>query len=269
MNPSAGRSELYRNPAKYLVLAFILIILQHSSPLPGSTKSFDNHSLFRPGEKLMYRAKWHVIPAGELTLEVLPIENINGKKAYHFAMITKTNEVVDLVYKVRERQDSYVDINMTHSVLYKKWSEGKHPRDVVVNFDWEKLEATRSNFGEKMTPVHIVPGTFDPLALFFVIRLRDIRENSVLEIPITEGDNNIAVKATVTKREIVEIEENKYDAFEVIPDMEKLESQRAVKKGDVPELIIWVTADDKKIPVKIQSRVRVGYFTFELVSVKP
>ena len=88
---------------------------------------------------------------------------------------------------------------MTHSILYKKVSEGEHPRDVIVNFYWETLEATRSNFGEKMAPVHIVPGTFDTVSLYYVIRLKDIKENSLIEIPISEGDNNIMVKATVAK----------------------------------------------------------------------
>jgi hypothetical protein len=41
-----------------------------------------------------------------------------------------------------------------------------------------------------------------------------------------------------------------------------------IKKGDVPQLKIWFTADDKRIPVKIQSKVKVGYFIFELVAVE-
>ena len=53
-------------------------------------------------------------------MEVLPKETIDGVEAYHFAMITKTNAGVDLLYKVRERQDSFVDSNMIHSILYKK-----------------------------------------------------------------------------------------------------------------------------------------------------
>ena len=268
MTVSVG-SRSYRNPAKYLVLILILVISPLFFPMTGNTQAFDKPLPFHPGEKLTYRAKWGPITAGELTLEVLPMETIDGVKAYHFAMITKTNATIDHIYKVRERQDSYCDGDMTHSILYKKVSEGEHPRDVIVNFYWDKLEATRSNFGEKMAPVHILPGTFDTVSLYYVIRLKDIRENNVIEIPISEGDNNIMVKASVTKREMIKIDEKMYDTFEVIPDMEKLEAQHVVKKGDVPELIIWFTADDKRIPVKIQSKVKVGYFIFELIAIEP
>ena len=267
MTVSVG-SRSYRNPAKYLVLILILVISPLFFPMTGNTQAFDKPLPFHPGEKLTYRAKWGPITAGELTLEVLPMETIDGVKAYHFAMITKTNATIDHIYKVRERQDSYCDGDMTHSILYKKVSEGEHPRDVIVNFYWEKLEATRSNFGEKMAPVPIVPGTFDTVSLYYVIRLKDIKENSLIEIPISEGDNNIMVKASVARRELIKIDEKMYDTFEVIPDMEKLESQNVVKKGDVPQLRIWFTADDKRIPVKIQSKVKAGYFIFELIAVE-
>ena len=73
-------------------------------------------------------------------------------------MITKTNAAVDLLYKIRERQDSFVDGNMTHSILYKKREESKHPRDIIVNFDWDKLEATHTNFGEKSPPIQYPAG---------------------------------------------------------------------------------------------------------------
>ena len=263
------RSGIYGNHAKCLFFALILVIFSLFPPITGSTGASTKPFPFHPGEKLTYRAKWGFIQAGELTLEVLPIETIDGVKAYHFTMIMKTSSTIDHIYKVRERQDSYCDIGMTHSILYKKVSEGEHPRDVIVNFYWDKLEATRSNFGQKMAPVHIVPGTFDTVSLYYVIRLKDIKENSLIEIPISEGDNNIMVKASVARRETIKIDEKMYDTFEVIPDIEKLESQHVVKKGDVPELVIWFTADDKRIPVKIQSNVKVGYFIFELIAVEP
>lgn len=262
-------SGIYRNHARCLVFVLTFILLSLFPSTIAATRASAKSFPFHPGEKLTYRATWGFIPAGELTMEVLPMETIDNIQVYHFAMITKTSPTIDHIYRVRERQDSYCDIAMTHSILYKKVAEGEHPRDVIVNFYWDKLEATRSNFGEKMAPVHIVPGTFDTVSLYYVIRLKDIRENNVIEIPISEGDNNIMVKARVVKREMIKINEKVYDTFEVIPDMEKLEAQHVVKKGDVPELKIWFTADDKKIPVRIQSKVKVGYFIFELIAIEP
>lgn len=258
---------IYRRFQNFLMLALIMTIVSGSSCICGNIQGFDKKAPFYPGERLVYRARWGVLPAGEVTLEVLPKETIDGVETYHFAMITKTNAAVDLFYKIRERQDSYIDTDITHSILYKKKNESKHPRDMIVNFNWEKREASYANFGEKKAPIHIVPGSFDPLAIFFILRLYDLKENSVIEIPVTDGNKNIGVKATVTKREMIEVEEKKYDTFAVTPDMERLEN--IVKKSDNPQLKIWFTADDKKIPVKIQSKVGIVSFIFELTSIAP
>ena len=216
---------------------------------------------------MTYEGKWGPIPAGEVTLEVLPKEMINGVAAYHFAMTTKTNAAVDLIYKIREREDSFVDSNLTRSILYKKREESKHPRDIIVNFDWDKLEATRTNFGEKSPPIHILPGTVDPLALLYILRLQDLKENMVIEIPVTDGNTNYAVKATVGKRDTIEIQGKVYPAFEVTPDMEKLEN--IVKKSENSQLKILYTADAQKIPLRINSKVGIVSFVFELVSNVP
>jgi hypothetical protein len=233
----------------------------------GSARAMDKKIPFYPGEKLMYEGRWGIIPAGDVTLEVLPKEIIKGVETYHFSMITKTNAVVDLLYKIRERQDSYVDTGMTRSVFYKKRTESKHPRDIVINFNWEKLEATYVNFGKDAPTIPILPGSFDPLALFFILRLHDLNENAVIEIPITDGSTNFRVKATIGKKDVIEIKGKMYNSIEVTPDMERLEN--IVKKSDNPQLRIWFSADEKKIPLKIQSKVGIVSFIFEFVAMAP
>lgn len=249
------------------MLAITLILFIPSSLIGDSTSVVEGKISFHPGEKLTYEGTWGPIPAGEVTLEVLPKEVINGIETYHFAMTTKTNAAVDLLYKIRERQDSFVATDMTRSILYKIRAEGKHPRDVVVNFDWERRKAIRSNFGEKSPPIQILPGSFDPLALLYILRLQELKENTVIEIPVTDGGTNYGVKATVGKRDIIAIRGNRYHAFEVTPDMERL--QDVIKKSDNPHFKIWYTADEKKIPLRIRSNVGIVTFIFELISLAP
>jgi hypothetical protein len=249
---------------KHGICAFICAICCFPFLIGGMASAASNAVPFQPGEKFTYTARWGIIAAGEVTLEVLPMQTVNGVEAYHFAMITKTNGALDFFYPIRERQDSYVDSGMTHSLLYKKRTEGKYPRDIIVYFDWAKQETTRSNFGEKMAPIHIDPGTFDPLSFIFVIRLQDITKKPVFQIPITEGDRNLIIKGSVAQREQIEIGGTIYDTFQVVPDMEQLEADQIVKKSDEPELKIWFTADSKKIPVRIRSKVKLGHLDFDL-----
>jgi len=264
------QERIYHGFTKSIILDLVLIpmlflnftLVNASDKVPPGTGI-----PFQIGEKLRYRGTWGIIPAGELTLEVLPKEIINGIEAYHFLMITKTSKVVDLVYKIRERQDSYVDTGMTHSIFYKKKTESQHPRDESINFNWDKLEATYTNFGQTKPPIHILPGTFDPLALFYALRFHNLKENSVINMPLTDGnDLNIEVRANVGKKEMIEIEGKMYEAIEITPNMVMLDKlDKVVKKSDHPQLKVWVTADEKKIPIKIRTKVGIISFDFDLV----
>jgi hypothetical protein len=258
---------VYRRSVQPLILAFIFVLFLPPSLISGSARVINKKIPFSPGERLTYEGYWGPIPAGDVTLEVLPKETIDGIEAYHFAMITKTNAAVDLLYKIRERQDSFVDSHMTHSILYKKRTESKHSREIIVNFDWNTFEATHTNFGEKSLPIGILPGSFDPLALLFILRLQDLKENSVIEIPVTDGHVNYWVKATVGKRDSIEIQGKMHQAFEVTPDMDRLEN--IVEKSENPQLKIWYTADERKIPLRIRSKLGIVSFVFDLVSIAP
>lgn len=256
--------------AKFIILVLLPIIFLTFAIIVTGKVPPRRGIPFQVGEKLTYKGTWGTIPAGELTLEVLPKKTINGIKAYHFVMITKTNEKVDLIYKIRERQDSYVDTGMKHSILYKKKTESKHPRDVSINFNWKKREATYTNFGRKRPPLHILKGTFDPLALFYAIRFQNLKANSEIYVPLTDGKLNVEVRAIVGKRDMIEIEGKMYDTLEITPDMDMLDNlDKVVKKSDNPQLKIWVTADEKKIPVKIRTKVGIISFDFDLVTSPP
>ncbi|HOD36112.1 MAG TPA: DUF3108 domain-containing protein [Syntrophales bacterium] len=246
------------------VLAVFLVIALASSPGPCSAKAATKEAPFHPGEKFVYRASWGMLTAGDAVIEVLPYKTYKDVRTYHFMMETKTNAVVDLIYKIRERQDAYPDVQMSRTLYYSKKATGEHPRDVVVTFDWEKMTATYTNFGQAEKPVPIRAGTFDPLSLFFVVRLYPMKEGDVLEIPVTDGKKMIATRARVDRREKLVIDGKPYDTYLIIPEMERLE--KVFGKEKEPDMMLWYTADEKKLPVKIQTKVAVGSFVFELIS---
>jgi hypothetical protein len=230
-----------------------------------NTKAGEKKLPFHPGERLVFEVKWAFIPAGEAVLEIFPIETIDGVKSYHFVMSVKTYEFVDLFYKVRDRIESYTDVGMTHSILYKKRSKGKANKDVVVKFDWEKEEALYSDFGEKRDPISIFSGSFDPLSVFYAFRWHDLKENREIQTAVTDGDISVMGKVKVIKREKITVPTGEYDTFLVEPDLKHIGG--VFKQSKNAKLQIWVTSDHRHIPIKIKSKVKVGSFVAELVSV--
>jgi hypothetical protein len=245
-----------------LILATLMGTLAFSSV----TMAKEDRYPFSPGEKLTFQVRWAFIPAGEAVLEVCPIETMNGRKVYHFTLSARSYPIVDLFYKVRDRIEAFTDEKLTHSILYKETKEGGRKKRVVVRFNWEKGEAQRSNFGEKRAPIPVKAGTFDPLSVYYALRLHDLKENMEIEKPLTDGKKWILGRARVVKREKVTVLNGTYDTYLVEPSLEHIGG--VFKKSKDAKLQIWVTADARRIPVKIKSKVAIGSFVGELMSME-
>jgi hypothetical protein len=153
---------------------------------------------------------------------------------------------------------------MTHSILYRKKQQGKSKRNVVVNFDWKKNEARYSNFDEQGEPLSISPGSFDPLSVFYAFRLFDLVKGSKIIAPVTDGKKFVIGEATVLRKEKIYVADEWHETFLVEPDLKHIGG--IFKKSKNAKLRIWVTADKRRMPIKIKSKVAVGSFVAELVS---
>ena len=242
------------------IIVFITILGSSHDIIAG-----EKDSPFHPGEKLTFVLKWTIIPAGESVLEVLPMETMDGVKTYHFLMTAKSNAFIDAFYKVRDRIDAYTNIEMTHSVLYKKKQrEGNSHRDVIVKFDWQNNKAQYTNLNEKRPPIDIMPGSFDPLSAFYFVRFFDFKKTSKIERPVTDGKKCIICKLSVIKRETLKLKSGTYDTYLIEPELKHIGG--VFEKSKDAKIQLWVTADKRRMPVKIKSKVVVGSFVGELVS---
>jgi len=244
-------------------LVISLIFFSIISCLPAQTPAAERIP-FHTGEKMVFQVRWAFIVAGEAVIEVLPVETFNGEDSYHFVFTARTSPFVDIFYKVRDRVDSYADINMNHSLYYKKKHQGHSHEEASVEFDWEKEEAQYSEGGKAREPVSIMPGTFDPLSVFYAFRIHAVNNQFEIGIPVTDGKKCIMGKASVIRRERIKVAGISYDTFMVEPEIEHIGG--VFEKSEDARLQIWVTADDRCIPVRIKSKVTVGSFVADLVS---
>ena len=250
--------------ALFLTTMFAIVFAEGAERAP-----IDNRGQipFQVGEKLNYVLKWSVIPVGKATLQVSDGESEIGSPAYLFQVSVKSYPMIDLIYKVRDHIESYTDRSMTHSLLYsKKQREGRHKRDVRVEFDWDQSQAHYFSKGKYKKTVTLLPGTFDPLAVFYAFRLNPLADDLEVEAPVTDGKKCVMGRARVIKREDVSVAAGEFDAFLIEPDLRHIGG--IFKKSKGAKLRVWVTADKRRIVVKAKSKVAVGHFTAELVSME-
>lgn len=218
---------------------------------------------FQPGETMSFTFGWNLVPGGTGTMEVLPVTEVDGVEAYHFAMTAKSNSFIDLFYKVRDRYESYADRGMTHSLLYSELKKGSDKRDISVTFDWENQTAQYTNFGKSKDPISVLPGSFDPLSVYYAFRLIDLEVGKIIEIPVTDGKKSVIGRARVTKRETILVDGREFDTYRIQPYLEHFGG--VFKKSKKAKLDIWLTADEKKIPVRMRVKVIIGSVTFEYI----
>jgi hypothetical protein len=221
---------------------------------------------FAPGERLRFRLRWTVVPAGEATLEVLPFQTIDGQKTYHFRLTAKSNLLIDPIYKVRDRIDAYASIDMTRAILYHhKQHEGDNRKNVEVRFNWEQAIALY-NDGQTDNEIPIKPGTFDPLSVFYYSRLADFGTDGLIQCPVSDGKKCVDGQARIVKKETIKVLCGWYDTYLIEPDLKHVGG--VFEKSKNAKIRIWVTADERRIPVKIASKVSIGSFVGELMAIE-
>jgi len=234
---------------------------------PHAVNGATSDTPFAPGEKLTFQLSWSFIPAGEAVLEVKPTKTINGIQAYHFVLTAKSNSFVDVFYKVRDRIDAYADLNMTRSILYKKQQqEGRTHRDIVVNFDWGRHTVQYSNFKKKEKIVSVLPGSFDPLSVFYFSRIQTLRVGETVTSPVTDGKKCVIGNARVIKKEKLSLPSGTHEAYLLEPELKHIGG--VFEKSKNAKIQLWISADRRRLPLKIKSEVVVGSFVGELISVE-
>jgi len=270
MDDNEAKSPLYLRywtldkAARWTVLFLAgVYILFSGSPVLSSAR--EKAPPFFAGEKLIFKLRWLFIPAGEAVLEVLPVETLDGAPVYHFVMTARSNAFIDRFYKVRDRIDAWADTDMTHTLRYqKKQQEGRTRRDIVVDFDWDHNQVRYTNFNRSRAPVPILPGTFDPLSAFYYVRGMDLKEGMEIQRPVTDGKKSVIGRAKVVKRETIHVAGKIYDTYLLEPELRHVGG--VFEKSKNAKIRLWVTADHRRLPVRIKSKVVVGSFTGELIS---
>lgn len=234
-----------------------------------ATNSFAGFPIpFGPGEKLTYEIHWTFIHAGDAVLEVMPDTEMNGVPARHFKATAKTVPWVDKIYKVRDTMEAWTDMDVTHALRYKKdQNEGTYHKKVDLIFDKEKNQSLRYVRGELKHTLDQPVDVFDPMSILFSFRKNILYKTMKFGANVTDGKKAVVGEAFVEGVETVETPMGDIRAFKVRLDIKHLSG--VFKKSKDAELVVWFSADARRIPVKVRSKVKVGHFTLELVDYQP
>ncbi len=205
---------------------------------------------FGPGESLKFSIEYGLIKAGTAWLEVAPMQVYKGRPCYHLVSRAESNDVMSKLYKVRDRIDSLVDAEGLYSWRYKKrMREGSFERDYDILYDPPSGKATYSD-GRKFDAE---PWSKDALAAFYYVRHMPLEVGKDIAITHHSDKRSNGIQVQVHKRETVKVPAGTFDCFVIEPIM----SEGGLFKSS-GRMQIWVTADERRIPVLMKSKIPVG-----------
>ncbi len=214
---------------------------------------------FKVGEKLVFSVSWsNVVKAGTATLEVRGVKLFNGRKVYHIVSRASSGPQVSAFFYTRDRVDVYLDTkDYTVWKSEKHLVEGTYKDDEVVYFNPSKRTATRG-----VTTMRVLPNARDALGGFYWVRSLALTVGGQITVNYADGKASKTIPVKVLRKERVEVPAGTFDTLVIEPVL--TETEGIFKQEG--RIWIWVTDDEKKMPVLLKSKIVIGDISVRLES---
>lgn len=210
------------------------------------------------GETLRYAMTILGVAAGEIVLSAASDEH-EGRPAYRLKMTISTNDFVSKLYYVRDSLRSWVDPKTLASLCFDEHTaEGRRVREETTVFDLEHLMVRRGN---RVMPMAIP--TFDALSSVYFLRTLALKGPEPVSLSVV-GKDVFTLQVAIQGRETITTPAGTFRVIRLEP---KSPGENLIGKGK--NLILWVTDDERKLPVQIKSRLSVGTLIGKLKAIEP
>lgn len=242
------------NPSRLPFWAFVLTLSLAPAAASAQPK-LDSRPPF-VGETLRFGISILGTAGGDLTLSAKETQ-LDGRPAYKFELSAISGEFLSKIFLVRDYLASWVDPKTFRTLRFEKHTvEGKRVRDDLIEFDYEKKIAYRDG-----KPIPIEESTLDSLSSIYYIRLLDLDRGD--PIPLTVVARRLfPLSVVVAGRETVTTPAGTFKTIRVEPRG----PESLIGKGKT--LTLWLTDDERKMPVQIKSKLKVGTLTGKLKAVE-
>ena len=236
--------------------------------------------LAAPPETMEYAVEWRLIPAGTARLSWTPSSRpqtpSNQPPGGNAAQITGPSEIrlhlessglVSRLFRVNDDYTSVLGSNLCAENSLMNAKEGNRVKETRVNYDnragkafWVEKDLVKNSATNR--EVEIPACVHDVLGGLMTLRGLRLEPGKTVRLPISDGKKSVQARIDAQEREEIKtplgtFRTVRYEAF--------LFNDVLFRRSG--HLHVWLTDDDRRLPVQIQVRLQftIGTITFRLV----
>lgn len=255
----------YKNVIKKVIYLCFVYVLCHNILLCQNNKyRYINNEAFGFGEKLEYKVGLiggvfdGLGGKGGLKIGSKPVIR-EGRECYDIQFWVNSEGVVDFTYPVHDKYRSIVDVSGIFPFeFYQQIREGKYKKDFKATFDQSKHLAIVK---DKQYPIEEY--MLDLVSAFYYVRTMDLSKmpnGHIFYLKNFYKDTTFSLPVKIIKRETIKVPAGKFNTIVVQP---------IIAAGGLfkfqSHIYIWLTNDDRKMPVKVSTTIVIGEAGAELI----
>ncbi len=228
---------------------------------------------FRVGEEVVHDVHYFKVSAGELALKVEPFVEVNGRKSYSFATEIKSGRMFSTFYSADDRVVTLMDFDLmiprVFTLHVKESAQLKQARS-YFDFDqlkatyWEKRVTEKDGEEEKKLQWDILNYSQNVFSAIFYLRIFKWEIGKEYSFRVAHDQENLVFKGKALRKEKLKTEIGEFSAVVIKPEM--------MVKGifkPVGDIFIWLSDDDRKYVLRIESSIRIGTLVSEVIRLNP
>jgi hypothetical protein len=217
---------------------------------------------FRVGEKVTMDVSYFNVVAGSMTVEVRNFAEVNGRKSYRMAGTAKSTSVFAMFYAVEDWFETFVDFETLVPQSYALHvKETKQLRETRTVFDWATHKANyydkkindEKKLEEENKQWDIPEFSQNVFSTVFYLRTFDIKPGFKTQFRVAHEGKNLVLGAEYVRKEKITTAAGDFNCVVVKPSI-SLDG----KFTPIGDIFVWFTDDDRKLLVRIESKIKIG-----------
>jgi hypothetical protein len=213
---------------------------------------------FGVGERLVFDVNYGLIKAGEAVMAIPSFDSVADRQCYRVEFRVNSLPSFSWIYKVADHYLTFVDVQTMAPWRFEQHiREGSFSRDFIAEFDQLKgLAKTKDSVYQVPEYVH------DIMSAFYYARTLDlekIQPGDGITLHNFYKDKSYELQVKVLGRQELEVAAGTFKTIVIEP---------LVKEGGLfkheGRIVVWLTDDDRKIPVRVNTKVIIGSIDTEL-----